>query len=154
MSARDERRGDITLTSFAALLAIFSLAFAIYMNMIVAPDALVSVNARQSKNTEYRWRDPVSRAGDLATASILDSGTAPTNREDNRRAPGAPFYRLVAVAGSKAYVEEVGGEPGLLIAVTEGSVLSGAGRIVAIESRSGRWIITTTRGTITSDGLP
>jgi hypothetical protein len=134
-------------------LAVVSLSFAVYMNTIAEPGAPFGVNARRSPNLEYRWRDPVARDGDVATASIGDTGAGALAVErDDRPGASAPLYRLVAVAGDRAYVEQVGGEPGLLIAVREGSLLSGAGRVVAIESRSGRWVITTTRAVITSDG--
>jgi hypothetical protein len=132
-----ERRGDLTLTSFATLLAAGSLAFALYMNLAPERDRIAGINARNANNAAPRRQTPEADRDDLITASI---------------AP--PLYRLVTVVGDKAYVEDVEGGSALLIAVTRGSFLAGAGRVTAIENRAGRWVVVTTGTTITADARP
>jgi hypothetical protein len=122
-----ERRGDLTLTSFATLLAAGSLAFALYMNLAPERDRIAGINARNANNAAPRRQTPEADRDDLITASI---------------AP--PLYRLVTVVGDKAYVEDVEG----------GSFLAGAGRVTAIENRAGRWVVVTTGTTITADARP
>lgn len=129
-----ERRGDLTLTSLASLAAAGSLTFALYMNLTPARDPIAGINARNAENAGPRWRTPAGARDDLITASI------------------APIrYRLVSVVGERAYVEDGESDAPLLISITRGSFLAGAGRVTAIENRAGRWVVVTTRATITAD---
>jgi hypothetical protein len=149
-----EKRGDATLTSFAAGLAVFSLAFGIYMNVVPKDETAIGVTARNSQNESHDWKVPVVQKLDPASDDIITGSISRGHVDDLNGARTAPVYRLVSVVGARAYVAEVTGDSRLLIAVTKGSIIAGAGRVLAIENRAGRWVVFTTRTTITTDAYP
>lgn len=133
-SASGER--DSLTTGFAFALAGASVIFASYMT-IAGPDGPDLPAASASVEP----LDPMDR---LTTASL-----ARTPRQWGAgRAPGGPLYRIVAVAGGRAYLEMDGDRRNRLMAVSPGMTLAGLGRVLSVTRAGNRWIVRTTSATL------
>ncbi len=160
-----ERRGftlEHGLALAGILLAVASGTFA--GTMITRDRATESASAPSSGGSRIvvdferheGWSDGPAVTGSLARSVEAKSDSrsagggpdAPTgsNRSGGAAALGADSYRLLGVWDGSALIESDEG----LRQVKPGAVLPGAGRVEAIEQRSGRWVVVTSEGLIRS----
>jgi hypothetical protein len=153
---RTGERGEGKLTFVSICLAALAAFFAIYMNTSGEGEIAVSSLLRMPSGTTDRPNDVQPEAlDDLVTGAVTSvnaAGGAGFSPVAHSRAPAAvSTYRVVAVVGGKAYLESGRGTSLSVIAVEKGSMLPGAGRVLSIVNSAGRWIVETTKITITSD---
>jgi hypothetical protein len=156
---------DILTNTVAISVAFTSAIFAGYMILYGAQEDADILSQQQQivikdpidrgEVAPRRWAEDKERIDSLATASMRD----PSDRSVRKVIPTAKFpddpltnsYVLRAVFQGTALIEIRNELAAELWPVTEGSLVPGAGKVIAIEQRDDRWQVITTERTIAED---
>jgi hypothetical protein len=147
---------DATAYAIAVLLAGASVTFAGYMiaekRDLLGWGAPIMSSEMQDPldRTEAASRAWLAQPADpMPTSSVespapAPSGTAPAAEPDTWTGPPIR-YRLYTVIRGTAFVEAMDAPSKPILPADVGYQLPGAGRVIALEQRRGRWVVVTTR---------